>query len=314
MATPEERAPLEEALAALWSSEVHHVSVGAEWSDRLDVVWVSGHVSQFESGAFVTRAPALTARTAVALARSWLAEDRSRLAWVPEIENSADFALHVVARVDVVEVTHAAAAPSVAREPKPLNLWLGPSFELQSSLGTGFRTEVRETVGWDLELLGWLQPALVDRERRPASDGSWVAVELRTSAHLDLVPGPIELRLGPTLMASDFGVRADLDKATGGMWAGGMGRVRVPVGSFRVGGDVQYRLPVAALIPVDAIEAAMIGRLSRFAGATAMVGVPLHRSSLELGVGGSWRLDPEADHGTPSGSPLHAKLSWVVSP
>lgn len=321
--TAEERAPLEEALDELWASEEHPISLGADWSADLQVIWTAGHVSRFEDGRFISRAPATSARTAVALARSWFVAQDPPPSWIPAFERTELVHLYDLnAQLDVVEVRDKALPHPVRRKREPLEVWIGPTLEFQSGVGTGFRAEARSMVGWDVEFMGWLQPTLIERAMREVSDGSWIAMELRTAAHVDLVEGPAELRLGVSLVGSDFGAHAnnpvtnDLElpfSPIGGLWAGGMVRARLLHKRVRFGGDLRYRHPLVALEP-ERTTYPVVGRLSRFAGVSGMVGLPLRGTTLELGLGGLWRLDPHATHGTAHGWPLHGKIAWVVHP
>ena len=54
---------LSEALAALWPDEPHVISVGADWHQEIELLWLAGHVNRFERGD-------LRARSAVSLGHS----------------------------------------------------------------------------------------------------------------------------------------------------------------------------------------------------------------------------------------------------
>ncbi|TNE84027.1 MAG: hypothetical protein EP330_31170 [Deltaproteobacteria bacterium] len=315
---PADREPLREALDTLWSGESHQIVVGAAWSRDIEVVWVAGYVNRFDEGELVDRSPAESARTAVALARSWYAKSEPRAEWMPAGASAFDLDIGFGESLrDFVVEVESVERPAAARlSRRSAEAWLGPVMEAQSGVGSGLRTSFRDPVGGELELLGWLRPALWERASSDLPRGSWVAVELRSAVLFDFLPGEGEVRLGPGFMVADFGGAwrgmPSTAKALGGLWTGARTRVQLPVGKLAVGGDAQYLLPIASFGSHS--DDPLIGRLTRLGAVSAVVAVPVGLGRIELDLGGHWRVDPEADHSTPMRYPVRARIAWMVRP
>lgn len=306
---PADRGPLHAALDDLWDAEPHTVVVGPAWSREIEVVWVAGHVNRFDGGELVARSPAPTARTAVALARSWFTEDHQREQWLPLGMSAFDFDFAEPATRPIVE--------EVATKPRPglkSDVRFGPTLELRQSLGSGLRASFHDPIGGEVELVGWLQPALTSRFRR-SETGSWIAVELRAAALLDFFPGDPELRVGPTVMLGDFGggwrAPGEQDKALGGVWSGVRARLMIPFGDIGLGSDLAYQVPVATLNPIDQ---PLVGALSRYPSASGVITLPLGRGDLAIDIGGIWQLEPEAESALAGTSPFRTRIAWMIRP